>query len=127
MSHKSVGVGRIRNLELLKRIAEEKGVQVSGPGSFVGHYIGKLEGELILSYRDGKAALVKDKDKDEYRIEMDNWNNPLTQVIGQTGATLCRDYMVEVAKEEAFAMGGVVAEEEINRDGSVDILIQIAV
>lgn len=128
MSHWSQGVGRIKDLNLLERLAKEKGCEVSGEGTLHSQFAGSICAKKILSYRGGQAALIEDPKKPgEYFIQMDNWGNLICSVIGNDGGLLTRDYMVETAKQEASMMGGMIASQEVLPDGSVDLLIQIAV
>jgi hypothetical protein len=128
MSHWSQGVGRIKDVNLLERLAKEKGCEVSGAGTMRSQYAGSVRAAKILSYKGGQAALIEDPKKPgEYFIQMDNWSNPIRNVIGNDGGTLTRDYMVETAKQEASMLGGMIASQEVLADGSVDLLIQIAV
>lgn len=128
MSHWSQGVGRIKNLNLFEQLAKERGIEVSGSGNMRSSYAGTIKAERILSYKGGQAALVEDKDKaGEYFVQMDNWSNPICGVIGHDGKTLTRDYMVETAKQEAAMLGGMIESQEVLPNGSVDLVIQIAV
>jgi len=128
MSHWSTGNTVIRDLDLLKRIAKEKGCEVVEEKVLRSGYAGSVDAEFLLRHRGGVAGVVKsDNAPGEYLLQLDNWNNPIVESIGYNGGDLTREYVVEKAKQEAAMMGGMISSQQVNRDGSVDLEIQIAI
>ena len=128
MSHWSQGQTRITDLSLLKRIAEEKGVEVREGEDLKlnSYYAGSVAAVMLLLKDGGSAGVVPvEKGKEEYAIQLDNWANPITRTIGNNGDILCRDYMVEKAKAEAIMMGGMLVSQEVCADGYVELVINI--
>lgn len=81
---------------------------------------------LVLEKDGGIAGVVKSSTADEYTIKMDNYQNPICNTIGQSGSLLTRNYVVEKTREEAILMGGTILEENVNADGYVEMLINVA-
>ena len=118
MSHLSRGRCKIKDLFTLREIAEKMGLKIKEKKSLRGGYIGTIPCEFVITDGQGELAVV-DVGNEEYEIQMDNWGNSITSVVGQSGDLLTRDYMTEVHKKEAQLLGGIVASQEVDANGYV--------
>jgi len=126
MSHWTRGLGVIKDLYLLERVAERMGVQVTREGEFESVWAGTAKCERTLKKDGGTAGVVRGNKKGEYYLQLDNYQNPICATIGQNGRELTHQYMVEKVREEAALMGGTIISEESVHDGSTEILINVA-
>ena len=127
MSHFTKCKSKIRDLDVLKRVAESKGLKVEkGSTTFNSVYGDTTEAEMIITdNRGGGCAVANAKDGDGYELVIDNYSNSITQVVGQDCDILSRDYMVEIVGDQATAMGGIVTDMETLKDGSIEIHISV--
>lgn len=123
MSHYTTGRGVIKDLVLLRKVASEKGIEVVESDTLTSAYAGTQKVEFVLKHKGGMAGVMKIEDG--YTILLDNWNNPIVEKIGADGNLLCRDYMVEKAKQEAAMLGGVIAAQAVDQMGNVELTIQV--
>lgn len=126
MSHWTQGTTIIKDLELLKRVAEKMGVNTKQDARLEGAWAGDAGiVPLALEKDGGTAGVVKSGTADEYFIKMDNYHNPICDTIGQSGSLLTRNYVVEKTREEAVLMGGTILDESVSADGYVEMLINV--
>jgi len=120
MSHLSKGRCKMKDLFTLREVAKAKGLSIVEKKTMRGDYIGNIKCEFVVSDgKGGELAIVESQVAGEYEIQMDNYYNPICDVVGQGGSTLTRDYMTEVHKKEAQLLGGVIANQEIDAQGYV--------
>jgi len=124
MSHWTKSKVKIKDRALLKKAAEKLGCTVEEGKTFHSSYAGDIKADMIISAKGGQAALQQNADG-TYTVVIDNWCNPITDVVGQDCALLTREYTTELTKEQALLMGGVITSEQVLQDGSVEIEIAV--
>jgi hypothetical protein len=125
MSHWTLGKTKIKDKGLLEEVAMEMGLQVDHRTNMEGEYAGKIDCEFVISDgNDGELAVVKGKD-DEYFIKMDNYYNPICDIVGENAALLTREYQTELHKREAIALGGVIAKQHVDNQGFVFLEVTV--
>ena len=120
MSHLSKGSCKIKDLFTLREVAKELGLEIRDKTQMRGEYIGNIKCEFVVADgKGGELAIVKSQAEEEYEIQMDNYYNPICEVVGENGDLLSRDYQTEVHKKEAQLLGGVIASQEVDAQGFV--------
>jgi len=120
MSHLSKGACKIKDLFTLREVAKEMGLEIKEKTKMRGEYIGNIKCEFVVADgKGGELAIVESNVENEYEIQMDNYYNPICDVVGQNGDLLSREYATEVHKKEAQLLGGVIASQEVDAQGFV--------
>jgi hypothetical protein len=123
MSHLTKGKTKIKDVSLLKEVAESMGLEIVESETMRGAYIGSINCEFVVRGKGGQLAVVKEGDS--HRIAMDNFMNPICSVVGNDGALLTRNYQVELHKREAQLLGGVIANEHVDSQGYVYLEVNV--
>lgn len=129
MSHWSKGKVKIKDLLTLDMVAKKKGLTIhkAQKGDTIrmhSTYAGEVDCERIYSHNHGEVGVYRQADG-SYTTIMDNYHNPIVQKIGPSASYLMREYSTEIVHAQAMSMGGVIASQEILKDGSVEVEIQI--
>jgi hypothetical protein len=126
ISHWTRSKNKIKDLNLLEEVAKSKGLQVQRGENlkYTSRHAGTVNAEMIMTGNKGSAAVVIDADG-TYRTIIDNYNNPIVNVVGRDCQELCRDYTVELAKMQAMTMGGIVSHQELMQDGWTEVHVTV--
>ena len=130
MSHWTTAKVILKDLEILKQVAKSKGINVrTADGNsyldFHSEYAGELEAKLILSKDGGHAGICNRSNQDEYKLVMDNYNNPLAEQFGNDCAELTRDYAAAVVRQQTLNAGHSVMSQEVQEDGRMIMHVAI--
>ena len=124
MSHLTKGKTKIKDVSLLKEVAQAMGLKVVETRKLKGAYIGSVDCEFVIrGQHGGDLGIVKDGE--DYTIAMDNYMNPICKTVGSNGALLTRDYQVELHKREAQLLGGVIADQHTDEAGFVYLEVSV--
>lgn len=129
MSHWTKARVSIKNLEAVKKVAEDLGLSVKQKEEgktlrFTSSYAGTVNAEMILSdSRGGKCAVVQQGDG--FSTIIDNWSNSIVGVVGRDCNTLNRKYTERVVRDQVMVMGGVVSQTNQMTDGSVELHVSL--
>jgi hypothetical protein len=108
---------QMKDLNILKKACENMGLSFVDTKSVTSQYAGKTDAlGRISDGKGGEAAVVKSGEG--YALQIDEWNNPLVDVVGSNCANLTREYTMELCKEQA-AQVGLINSQEVQQDGSV--------
>ena len=126
MSHKTVSKTQIKNLDVLKRVAERAGCKVTTGKNLSAHdsFITITGADMIIEMGGSKAGLVPSQDG-SYSVHMDNYGSRLAGKFGYNLKGLHLDYAKELVRGEADAMGGMIDEEVVTKDGWTEIHISV--
>jgi hypothetical protein len=121
-----MGTTIIKDLDLLERVAKRIGCTTERDTEVHSAWAGERKSAMTLRKNGGEAGVVNAGKEGEYQIQMDNYQNPICKFIGEDGKLLTRDYMVEMAHEQAALLGGTIIEETVSADGYTEISINVA-
>jgi hypothetical protein len=125
MSHWTVCKTQIKDLKMMKRAAMRLGVEVlEGSDLKLESAFQKAQDVVMLfKYKDGVAGIVKGKSG--YELSIDNFYNPICELVGEDCKLLGREYSKMLVEQQALMMNGVVSQSTILENGSVEMVISI--
>jgi hypothetical protein len=126
ISHWTKSIFKLNDLDLMERVAEEMGLGISRKRqNYKSRHAGTIQADMVLTDNKGGSAAIVEQSDGTYQTILDNYNNPITSVVGHDCQMLCRNYTTELVKSQAMVMGGVVSGLEVLNDGSVEVHITI--
>lgn len=118
---------KIKNIQTLAEVARRMGVEVEEGENlqYNSNYAGTVNNAaMILRAGSGDCAIIQEADG-TYRAMIDNYGNPITQVVGNDCSILCREYTEQIVRDQAMMMGGMISERKLLADGSVELHIAL--
>ena len=80
--------------------------------------------EMLFEYKQGVAGVVKN-DAGELQLFVDNWGNPITDILGKDCSTLGREYTISTVKQQALNVGGVLTGMTVSEDNTTEVTITL--
>ena len=125
MSHWTLSALKIKDLGVMERVAKKLGLNVERGEdlSFKSSYAEGVGAKMILTdNRGGSCAVVENEQGDGYQTIIDNWNNPITSVVGHDCAGLNREYATQLVKDKASETGAMLSTETTLKTGEVQLV-----
>lgn len=133
MSHWTKAKVTLKDLYLMKKVAEENGVTVrqstkAKPVEFNSVYAGSLDAVMTLEKNGGVAGICQKETgaKGEHELIMDNFGNPLAEEFGNDCERLMQGYTAAVVEQQAQLMGGTLNHRNVLDDGTIELHIGLA-
>ena len=125
MSHWTRCQTVIKDLSLLEKAAKKLGVKVTRGKDLKleSIYQESQDAVMLMKHKDGQAGIVKTKSG--YEMVVDNFYNPVTDLLGNDCTLLGREYSKLLVEQQAMMMGGMVTHSTITENGSVEMTITL--
>lgn len=128
MSHWTKAKVTIKDLDKLVAAAESLGVQVDRSKKVhQGRHTGRTAVEMVIGSGErsgGTAAAVIDNHDGTYSVQIDNYQNPLTQKLGRDCSKLCQEYTKLIVEDQIAMMGGIISDTE-TKNGEIHLTVSL--
>jgi len=127
MSHLSTVKTVIKDLPVLKEAASKMGLVFHSLASYNMNWAGEIQCEGVLCKEgeilDNKNGAALIKDGDNFKIAMDNYRNPITEITGADCSKLMQNYATDIVSEEMLRQGFLETENVIDQKTGDRIMI----